>query len=121
MSRSLSRRRLLGNAFAGTLAWMAPKPAAGTAFPVQLRKRHPYESLFASIQPGRDEFAGEKTAAEITAILEELPRTRTLPLTPDFRGISPFPASYRQAASDVSCAEFDRTDTRFAEGLQKWI
>jgi FimV-like protein len=103
------------------LSWTLPKPAVGIPFPVQFRKGHPYESLFASIQPGQDEFAGEKLAAEITGHLEKLPQTRTLPLAPDFRGLSPFPASYRQAGVDVSCADFDRADSRFVEGLGKWI
>ena len=121
MPGSFSRRQLLQSAAAGSLAWMLPKPGAGAPFPIRLRKAHPYESLFASIEPGQDEFVVEKRAAEITALLEKLPQTRTLPLGGDFRGVSPLPARYRPVATDVSRAEFDLSNTRFAEGLEKWL
>src|ERR1041385_531082 len=103
MPGSLSRRRLLQSAAAGALAWSLPEPAACGApapFPIRLRRNLPYESLFAYIQPGNDEFAGEKTAAEITAHLEKLLQVRGLPLSPDFRGVSPLPAQYRSVATD---------------------
>ena len=122
MSGSLSRRRLLESAAAGALTWIFPKPAVtGAPFPIRLRKGHPYESLFACIQPGHDEFAGEKKAAEITAHLDKLLELRKLPLAQNFRGASPLPANYKPVANDVARAEFDAADMRFSEGLEKWI
>src|ERR1044071_1972675 len=121
MPGAFSRRQLLRSAALGGLCWMLPKPAAGAPFPIRLRKAHPYESLFASIEPGHDEFTAEKRAAEITIHLEKLPQTRRLPLGLSFHGISPMPATYRPVAPDVSRAEFDLTNTRFAEGLEKWL
>lgn len=122
MPGSISRRRILRGAAAGALAWILPDPRVTAApFPIQLRKSHPYESLFACIEPGRDEFAGEKAAAEIKAQLDKLLRQRGLPLARDFRGVSPLPSSFRSVAADVSRAVFDTADLRFSEGLQKWI
>ena len=113
---------MLQSAAAGTLYWMLSEPAVtGAPFPIRLRRTHPYESLFAFMQPGRDEFAGEKTAAEITAHLDRLLRVRNLPLADDFRGVSPLPARYRPVADDVVRAQFDAADMRFVEGLEKWI
>jgi tetratricopeptide (TPR) repeat protein len=119
---SLSRRRLLQGAAAGPLYWILPRPPLiGAPFPIRLRKSHPYESLFASIQPGHDEFAGEKDAVEITAHLDRLLQTRQLPLTGTFRGLSPLPAHYERVADDIARAKFDAKDTRFSEGLAKWV
>src|SRR6185295_17617856 len=89
--------------------------------PIRLRKVHPYESLFACIQPGHDEFAGEKEASEVTAHLEKLLAMRRLPLAPDFQGVSPLPARYLPVTADIARAKFDAGDMHFSEGLQKWI
>src|ERR1051326_709491 len=122
MPGPLSRRRLLESVAAGALYWTLREPAiAATPFPIRLRKKLPYESLFAAIPPGSDEFTGEKAAAEITAHLDRLLKARTLPLADDFRGVSPIPARYQRVADDVARAQFDAADTRFAEGLEKWI
>jgi len=121
MPGSFSRRRLLTSSAIGSLSWMLPKPIAGAPFPIRLRKAPPYESLFAYIEPGHDEFAAEKRAADITAHLERLPQTRSLPLGGNFQGISPLPARYRPLAADIAQAEFDPTNTHFAEGLEKWL
>jgi tetratricopeptide (TPR) repeat protein len=121
MLESLSRRRFLEAAAAGSLAWLLPEPAGAIPFPTKPRKPPPYESLFACIEPGHDEFAGEKRAAEITAHLEKLPHLRKLPLSPDFQGTSPLPARYHRVAEDVARAEFDPAATNFAEGLEKWL
>src|SRR5450432_3182769 len=121
MPGSFSRRRLLTSSAIGSLSWMLPKPIAGAPFPIRLRKAPPYESLFAYIEPGHDEFAAEKRAADITAHLERLPQTRSLPLGGNFQGFSPLPARYRPLAADIAQAEFDPTNTHFAEGLEKWL
>src|SRR5947208_3292540 len=113
MPGSLSRRQLLRSAALGSCSalgsfcWMLPRALAGAPFPIRLRKAPPYESLFAYLEPGHDEFAVEKRAAEITAHLDRLPQTRRLPLAPHFQGISPLPARYRPVATDIARAEFD--------------
>jgi hypothetical protein len=84
-------------------------------------KAHPYESLFAYIEPGHDEFGSEKQAAEITAHLERLPRTRILPLDIGFQGASPMPVRYRAVAEGVAQAEYDLLDQNFQTGLAKWL
>src|ERR1041385_226741 len=127
MAGPVTRRRILQGAVAGTLAWMLPQPALTAApFPIRLRKKLPYESLFEFIEPGHDEFAGEKTAAEITGHLDQLLKVRSLPLAPNFRGESPLPIQYKPVSDDVSLATFDAarlglSEGRFSDGLEKWI
>ena len=81
-----TRRRFLSAAAGGLLWSYLPLRAAPAQFPFHVRKRAPYESLFQFIQPGSDEYAIEKEAAEISALLNRLPDTGVLPLAPDFRG-----------------------------------
>ncbi len=90
-------------------------------FPVRFRKPNPYERLFSYVEAGHDEFLVERQAAEITAQLERLPESRSLPLAKDFRGLSPMPVRYQTVAEGVFRAEFQREDTRFQEGLERWL
>ena len=121
MADSITRRHFLEGATLGGLCWAVPGPLPAAPFPVHFRRTFPHESLFSLVEPGRDEFACEKQAAEITSLLDRLPQTRALPLAPGFQGISPAPARYRAVAGDVRTAEFDPADRRFAEGLAKWL
>ena len=89
--------------------------------PVRRVKSQPYESLFAYIEPGHDEFASEKRAAEISAHLERLPQTRTLPLSSGFQGGSPLPVRHHVVADGVVRAEYDTLDRQFEKGLTKWL
>jgi tetratricopeptide (TPR) repeat protein len=118
----IDRRHFLLSTAAGSLAWRLPETAAAAPFPVRPREAPAYEQLFSLIEPGHDEFAGEKTAAAIADVLDKLIGSRILPLDPGFRGGSPLPAGYRTVAPDVAVAEFDRaTAIDFAGALGKWL
>jgi FimV-like protein len=107
---------------AGAGLWEAvPRRVCAAPFPNRRIKAHPYEALFSCIEPGHDEFEAEKEAAEITAHLERLPRTRTLPLDTGFQGASPMPARYRAVAEGLAQAEYDLLDRNFETGLAQWL
>src|SRR2546425_13047154 len=106
----MTRRSFLGTSLLWTLPRALPAP---TPFPVRFRSTSPFESLYAYVDPGYDEFAVEKAAAEITAALDGLIKTRSLPLAPGFHGPSPMPVRYRPVAPEVAEAEFDINDHRF--------
>jgi tetratricopeptide (TPR) repeat protein len=76
--RRFARRDFLTSL--GALAWSPPKALLAAEFPVRFRKPNPYESLLPLVEPGQDEFLVEKEAAEITARLEQLFKTGSLPL-----------------------------------------
>jgi len=118
---SFNRRSFFAGIASAGLAWALPERSLAAPFPVRFRRSHPYESLFPFIEPGHDEFAIEQQAAEITAHLERLPQTRSLPLSGDFQGISPMPARYTQVAEGVARAEFDPADRYFEQGLKNWL
>ncbi|MEO7142238.1 MAG: VCBS repeat-containing protein, partial [Bryobacteraceae bacterium] len=115
----MNRRRFLG-ALAGA-AYFRPAMARSAPFPVKFRKQLPYEPLYRFIEPGHDEFSGEKEAFEIAAHLKRLPATGKLPLAPEFQGISPFPVRYTQVAEGVQQAEYNQADTQFETGLAAWL
>ncbi len=115
-----TRRRFLESAAAFGL-YSPWRSQAANPFNVRFRQAHPYESLFKFIEPGRDEFAVEKAAAEIESHLHNLIEKRRLPLAEDFRGISPMPAGYRWIADGIALARFDAADEQFDRGLENWI
>ncbi len=121
MARRLTRRQLLSGAAAAGLWRTRPPPPAGPPWPVRFRRPNPYEALARFIEPGHDEFAGEKHAAEVTARLERMIQSRELPLAADFHGLSPLPARYQPVTGGVAEAEFDSSDHRFAAGLRDWV
>jgi tetratricopeptide (TPR) repeat protein len=111
---------------AGATAAGLSRPRAGPAAPppewaVRLRRPNPYEALARYIEPGHDEFTGEKPAAEVEQQLERMIETRALPLAAGFHGSSPLPARYKPVAGGVWEAEFDPADRDFASGLRRWI
>jgi tetratricopeptide (TPR) repeat protein len=118
-----TRRGFLSTAAAAGLAWSWPArvSAGSTPFPVHFRKPSPYEALRRLVEPGRDEFAIEKEAAEIATRWRRMLATRSVPLAQDFRGTTPMPAQYKEVAKGVFAAEFDGSDRRFQAGLQDWI
>ena len=115
----MNRRQFIGT-FAAT-ALLRPKHCAAAPFPVRFRKLSPYEALAPYILPGNDDFGVEKTAAEITSVLDRLHETRALPISADFRGGSPLPVRYRPVAAEVFEAEFSPLAGSFEEGLRKWL
>jgi hypothetical protein len=118
----MDRRRFIETLAAASL--MRPARGQNAAAPVAIdaqRARNPLDSALRDIAPGHDEFSFEKQAAEIASALREMMRTRVAPLGAGFRGVSPFPASYRAVAEGVAGAEFNSDDAAFTEGLQKWI
>src|ERR1043166_2869530 len=101
----MNRRHFIGTFAATAILW--PKHCAAAPFPVRFRKLSPYEALAPYILPGNDDFGVEKTAAEITSVLDRLHETRALPISADFRGGSPLPVRYRPVAEigRASCRE----------------
>jgi tetratricopeptide (TPR) repeat protein len=96
-------------------------PGIAAEWPVRFRKPNPYEGLSRHIEPGHDEFPGEKQAAEIGAHLKRMVETGELPLAGDFQGSSPLPARYRTVAAGVFEAEFSSNEARGAGGFEKWL
>jgi tetratricopeptide (TPR) repeat protein len=115
----MNRRQFLGSVAAAMLA--KPHHTSAAPFPVHFRKAGPHEALSRFIQPGGDEFPEEKTAREIASVLRRLMETRTLPVGPEFRGVSPQPVRYREVASGVYEAEFDAAGGGFEDGLRNWL
>ena len=115
----MNRRHFIGSVAAAGFA--RPRHCAAAPFPVRFRKASPHETLARYILPGNDDFAAEKAAMEIEALLRRLPETGTLLLAPEFRGASPLPLRYRAAAADCFVAEFDTTEGGFAAGLTQWV
>ena len=97
----------------------------GRAFPIQFRNQPPYESLIRYIEPGSDQFAGEKEASEISSHLSRLVETRMLPISDGFHGHSPVPKHYREITKDVHRAEFDSQElagaTDYQIELLRWL
>ncbi len=121
MSGRVTRRRFFQGAAAAGLLWALPERLYPAPFHVSFPKPNPYESLLAFLEPGHDEFTVEKRAMEITAHLERLVETRSLPLGNGFEGASPLPARYKTVAEGVLRAEFDPADRNFQAGLEKWL
>jgi Flp pilus assembly protein TadD len=80
--------------------------------------RAPYLALTQYIQPGNDEFAGEKEAARVREAWQQAVRSKKFPGT---AGISPVPVSYRALAPDVKEAVFDRAATDVGAGWETWV
>ena len=76
------------------------------------------------VEPGRDEFPGEKDAAEISNLLSRLVESRTLPLTEDFEGHSPVPKQYRNISEGIHQGEFDpapEPGSSYQSALREWL
>jgi Flp pilus assembly protein TadD len=121
MAESLTRRRFVQATAAAGFWGMRPRPLIAGVFPVQFRKSSPHEDLYRYIEPGSDEFAAEKEAAEISAVLDRLIETRSLPLADVFGGRSPLPSSYRRIAEEISEAEFGAQSGTFEQDLRRWV
>ena len=110
-----SRRELfLSLGVAASLRGAVDEPVV---FPVDFRKPGPYESLRRYIGPGDDEFACEREAMAIEALLA---KPAELPLAAEFEGASPQPARLKALSAEISLAEFDASGD-FAGGLKAWL
>jgi Tfp pilus assembly protein PilF len=78
----------------------------------------PYLALQKYLEPGFDEFTGEKTAADLVKLLHSAIANRHLPVASKFQGKSICPASYRAIAEDLRAAVF--TDTE-GDGWSDWL
>lgn len=84
-------------------------------------RRPPYAALEPFIEPGFDEFAGEKAVEECKAALNRaFLSSEPLPLTPAAKGISPYPTRYDSAGPEVAVAVFSEIDTDVQSGWAKW-
>ncbi len=114
----VNRREFL----AATAAVPVLASLSGTpAFAEEPRHAPPYLALKQFITPGNDEFAGEKTAMEITAALHEALRSGELPLARSATGNSPLPGAYKTLAPDLEEAVFSPSDTAIASGWKAWV
>ena len=69
-----------------------------------------YTSYVRYLGPESDEFACEREAQKIESELKRLLATKSLPLSTEFRGRSPLPASFKDVAEGVSEAVYDSPD-----------
>ena len=133
----MNRRQFLQTALAGSGALWLPAqwtqsspfqaPPQPATFPVKFRKPSPYESVYAYIEPGHDEFPEEKRVEEITALLHRAIEARSFPLAADFQGSPPLPVRSETVESDssnepvVRTAVFGAVDRPFAQSVRYWI
>ena len=89
---------------------------AGTPFPVKFRQQPGYASLLRFVEPGLDEFPGEKIALELEHRLAENVLRGPLPFAPECSGKSP--AGYRAIADGVAESAF--AEGNVAAGWEKW-
>ena len=113
----LKRREFLA-ALAAT-GLFAPKGHASSPFPVKFRREPPYDSVLAFVEPGLDDFPGEKIAVEIEKRLGTALTDGRLPLAVGCSGISPAPSRYREIGSGAAAAVFG-TSEDVASGWKKW-
>ena len=81
----------------------------------------PYLDLEEQIQPGKDEFPGEKIAMQIKSSLHEAVTSGHLTLAPAAVGASPCPQSYETVAEDLRVARYNPADTDIAGGWKRWL
>lgn len=92
---------------------------ASAPFPVKFRRQPPYTSLLAFVEPGLDEFPGEKIALEIEARLSDAVQAGSSPVSPACAGTSPAAREYREIGPGVAAAVFSG-DRSVAAGWKKW-
>ena len=100
----MNRRDFLAALAAGSL--ISSKGHASTPWPVKFRREPPYAPALAMVEPGSDEFPGEKTAREIEARLHTAFQSGELPCPAGLRAVSPEAREYRDIAPGVAEAVF---------------
>jgi Flp pilus assembly protein TadD len=114
----MKRREFLAGC--ATLPWLVSRTHAAAPFPLKFRRDPPYASALAFVEPGSDEFPGEKTAMEIEQRLASAVRGASLQFVPGCGGASPLPVRYRSIAPDVARAVFENRETP-AAGWNSWL
>ncbi len=114
----VNRREFVAGLAGGALFSEAGHAAA--PFPVKLKQPPPYAPLLGLVEPGTDEFPGEKTAMEIEARLRSLVSGGELPLAPDCGGSSPAPSGYQAIAPGVDKAVFGAKES-IGNGWSRWL
>ncbi len=86
-------------------------------------KRHAasYLDLEKQIEPGHDEFPGEKIAMQIRSSLHAAVASRQLPLATSAMGQSPCPHGYEALAADLHVAYYNPSDNDIAAGWNRWL
>ncbi|MGA2579671.1 MAG: FG-GAP-like repeat-containing protein [Bryobacteraceae bacterium] len=112
----LKRREFLATLAAGGL--FASRGHAHTPFPVKFRRQPPYASALAFVEPGLDEFPGEKVSIEIETRLREALLSGHLPVAAGCSGMSPAAREYRNIGPGVETALFEKSEV--APGCGKW-
>ena len=116
--KARSRREFLFSA----AAWPVVSSLATSPVWAEAKVRPaPYMALEEFIQPGNDEFLGEKAAAAIVQSLQNALNSRELSASAGLRGSSPSPSHYRPVAPDLGEAVFDNADPAIAEGWSRWV
>lgn len=116
MRNKVNRRQFLS---ASAAAFLAKPGHAAAPFPVKFRQQPPYASALSMVEPGLDEFPGEKIAMAIESALSDSIRTSRLPLAPTAKGRSPFAREYKPVANDVNVAVYGG-DSDLATGWSRW-
>lgn len=113
----MKRREFLAGLAASGL--FTRRAHAYAPFPVKFRLASPYASALACVEPGSDEFKGEKPAQELEAMLRSAARDGALPIAKECKGGSPAARSYETVADGVSRAVFG-ADEGIIEGWARW-
>ena len=113
----MNRREFITTA-AG-IPYIALNAHASPPFQVRFRQEPPWISLSSFVEPGADEFPGEKTAMAIEARLGQALASGALPVSSDCRGKSPAPESYRTIAPGVAAGVYSGGDD-VASGWKQW-
>ncbi len=93
---------------------------ASAPFPVKFRRQPAYADLAAFVEPGLDEFPGEKIAMEIENRLHASLMGGELPIAASCQGRSPAPSSFRDLAPDVATAVFS-DNSEIGAGWKQWL
>ena len=85
---------------------------------MKFRQQPPYTGALAFVEPGQDEFPGEKIAIEIETRLRETLLSGHLPVAPGCSGTSPAVREYQNIGPGVESARFESGGV--AAGCDKW-
>jgi FimV-like protein len=113
----MKRREFLAACAAAGL-W-ASKGHAAAPFPIKFRQQPPWAPALAFVEPGSDEFTGEKGAIETESRLAKALLSGQSPIAPTCGGRSPAVREYRDIAPGVASAVFEDTED-VAGGWEKW-